>query len=82
MRLNYILKIKHTLLQLFYVLSAVVFLLFLATFSCQNSSKAEKEIGFKCKIGLEEGLTNMILWTKKNKEFIKGCINKHSYFME
>mgnify|MGYP006151864885 FL=1 len=44
MRLNYILKIKHTLLQLFYVLSAVVFLLFLPTFSCQNSSKAEKEI--------------------------------------
>ena len=44
MRLNYILKIKHILLQLFYVLSAVVFLLFLATFSCQNSSKAEKEI--------------------------------------
>ena len=47
-----------------------------------DPSKAEKEIGFKCKIGLEEGLTNMILWTKKNKEFIKGCINKHSYFME
>ena len=44
MRLNYILKIKHTLLQLFYVLSAVVFLLFLPTFSCQNSSKVEKEI--------------------------------------
>ena len=44
MRLNYILKIKHTLLQLFYVLSAVVFLLFLPTFSCQNSSNVEKEI--------------------------------------
>ena len=44
MRLNYILKIKHTLRQLFYVLSAVVFLLFLPTFSCQNSSKVEKEI--------------------------------------
>ena len=37
-------KIKRTPLQLFYVLSAVVFLLFLANFSCQNSSKAEKEI--------------------------------------
>ena len=44
MRLNYILKIKRIPLQLFYGLSAVIFLLFLATFSCQNSSKAEKEI--------------------------------------
>ena len=44
MRLNYILKIKRIPLQLFYVSSAVVFLLFLATFSCQSSSKAENEI--------------------------------------
>ena len=42
--LNYILKLKNTPFQLLYVLKTVVFLLIFAVFSCQNSTKLEKEI--------------------------------------
>lgn len=42
--LNAILKTKEIPFQLLYVLKTVVFLLFFATFSCQNSTKVEKEI--------------------------------------
>ena len=42
--LNYILKLKNTPFQLLYVLKTVVFLLVFAVFSCQNSTKLEKEI--------------------------------------
>lgn len=42
--LNFILKLKNTSLQLLYVLKTVVFLLFFAIFSCENSTKVEKEI--------------------------------------
>jgi gliding motility-associated lipoprotein GldB len=38
------LKTKDIPFQLLYVLKTVIFLLFFATFSCQNSSKVEKEI--------------------------------------
>ena len=37
-------KTKDIPFQLLYVLKTVIFLLFFATFSCQNSSKVEKEI--------------------------------------
>lgn len=46
-----------------------------------DPTKAEREIGFKCRIGLEEGLTNTLTWTNRNKELIQRCIGKHNYFM-
>ena len=42
--LNYILKIKHTQFQLLIGLKTIVLLLIACVFSCQNTSKIEKEI--------------------------------------
>ena len=42
--LNYILKVKFSPFQLSHVLKTVVFFLVICVFSCQNSSKIEKEI--------------------------------------
>jgi outer membrane lipopolysaccharide assembly protein LptE/RlpB len=44
LNLNHILKIKHTPLQLLHVSKAIVLLLTACVFSCQNTSKVEKEI--------------------------------------
>lgn len=47
-----------------------------------DPTKAEKEIGFKCKIGFEEGVKKTVEWTIENHDLIKSCIEKHSYFIE
>jgi UDP-glucose 4-epimerase len=46
-----------------------------------DPTKSENEIGFKCQIGLREGLERTIKWTLDNKETIQACVDKHSYFM-
>ena len=46
-----------------------------------DPTKAEKKLGFKCKVDLEEGIRKTVLWTKENYKFIDSCIEKHSYFM-
>jgi UDP-glucose 4-epimerase len=43
--------------------------------------KAEKELGFKVSVSLEEGLQRMILWSSNNKSLILANIIKHVYFM-
>ena len=47
-----------------------------------DPSKAEKEIGFKCKVDFEEGIKKTVEWTKENYDLIKSCIEKHSYFIQ
>jgi UDP-glucose 4-epimerase len=46
-----------------------------------DPTKSENEIGFKCQIGLREGLERTIKWTLDNKQTIQTCIDKHSFFM-
>lgn len=47
-----------------------------------DPTKAEKEIGFKCKVEFEEGIKKTVEWTKENYDLIKSCIEKHSYFIQ
>lgn len=44
-----------------------------------NTSKSEKDIGFKCKTDIDEGLKKTIDWTIENKEIILNCIDKHKH---
>jgi nucleoside-diphosphate-sugar epimerase len=46
-----------------------------------SPEKSEKEIGFKAKISLSEGLKETIKWTQQNKNLIERNIYKHSFFM-
>ena len=42
-----------------------------------STDKAEKEIGFRAKVGIEEGLDRAIAWTKENLSLIKQTMKKH-----
>ncbi len=42
-----------------------------------STDKAEKEIGFKAEVQLEQGLATTIKWFKENMALIKGCMGKH-----
>lgn len=46
-----------------------------------STEKAEKELGFKAKASLEEGLKKTISWTHDNQELILRNILKYSYFV-
>ena len=45
-----------------------------------DTSKTEKQLGFKAKTSLEDGLENTVKWTKTHLHEIKDSIIKHSYF--
>ena len=46
-----------------------------------SPEKSEKEIGFKAKVSLSDGLKETIKWTQQNKNLIERNISKHSFFM-
>lgn len=46
-----------------------------------STEKAEKELGFKAKISIDNGLQQTVAWTKENKKLILSNISKYSYFM-
>lgn len=46
-----------------------------------DPTKAEKELGFICKIDLKTGLQNTITWTKDNYKTILHCIDRHRRFV-
>ena len=46
-----------------------------------STEKAEKELGFKARTSLEEGLKKTISWTHDNQELILRNILKYSYFV-
>ncbi|MEW5735390.1 MAG: NAD-dependent epimerase/dehydratase family protein [Thermodesulfobacteriota bacterium] len=41
------------------------------------TEKAQKELGFQAKMGLEQGLTETIAWTEKNLGLIEACMAAH-----
>ena len=46
-----------------------------------STEKAEKELGFKAKTPLKEGLKRTVEWTKENLEFIDKTIKKHQRYL-
>jgi UDP-glucose 4-epimerase len=46
-----------------------------------STDKAERELGFNAKVGLEEGLQSTVKWTRENLSRIDACIAKHARFM-
>lgn len=47
-----------------------------------STAKAEKELGFKASIFLEEGLKRTVTWTHENLTAIEGCMTKHQIYMK
>jgi nucleoside-diphosphate-sugar epimerase len=47
-----------------------------------STAKAQRELGFKAKISLDEGLERTIRWTQENKELIKKNVLKHASLMQ
>ena len=47
-----------------------------------STVKSKTKLGFEAKIGLEEGLKNMIEWTVTNRSIIEKCIRKHDACMK
>jgi UDP-glucose 4-epimerase len=45
-----------------------------------DTSKTEKELCFKAKVSIQEGLEKTIGWTKENLGAIKNCMLRHAYF--
>ena len=45
-----------------------------------STSFSEEKIGFKAKVGIEEGLKKTIGWTKENMPLIESNINRHKIF--
>ncbi|XVN43514.1 MAG: NAD-dependent epimerase/dehydratase family protein [Candidatus Rickettsia vulgarisii] len=45
-----------------------------------DTTKSDKELGFKAKVSLEEGLERTVKWTKDHFDEIRNTIMKHSYF--
>lgn len=46
------------------------------------TEKAERELGFVAKVGLAEGLTRTVAWTRENEGLIKQCMSAHDYMMK
>ena len=43
-----------------------------------STVKSERELGFRCQVGLREGLTRTVAWTRANLDRIEACIDRHS----
>jgi nucleoside-diphosphate-sugar epimerase len=43
-----------------------------------STEKASRELGFACKVGLEDGLRRTVAWTRDNFDVIEGCIARHA----
>ena len=47
-----------------------------------STAKSERELGFCIAVGLEEGLTRSVVWTRENLTFIRATVAKHATNME
>jgi UDP-glucose 4-epimerase len=47
-----------------------------------STAKAERELGFRAEVRLEEGLRSTIDWTREHLDFIDACIAKHARLLE
>ena len=46
-----------------------------------DPTKAEKDIGFRAKTNLRDGMTQTVVWTRANQTLIQSCIDRHKIFM-
>ena len=42
-----------------------------------DPTKAQRDLGFACAVGLDEGLDRTITWTRDNLDLINACIERH-----
>lgn len=47
-----------------------------------STAKAERELGFRADMPLEEGLRRTVEWTRANEDLIRGNIEKHAAHMK
>lgn len=46
-----------------------------------SAAKAERDLGFKAQVGIEEGLQRTVDWTRENMHTIKRCMEQHTHFV-
>ena len=46
-----------------------------------STQKAKSDLGFSAEIEITEGINVLVDWTKKNRELIKTCMERHAPFM-
>jgi nucleoside-diphosphate-sugar epimerase len=46
------------------------------------TAKAERELGFCARVGLDEGLRRTVEWTQENAALIRRCIEKHAVHLK
>lgn len=46
-----------------------------------TTEKADRELGFQAKCGLEEGLGKTIQWTRDNMSLIRDCMSSHERYL-
>lgn len=46
-----------------------------------DTSKSERELGFKAQVSLPEGLQRTVNWTRENMSTIKQCVAKHARYV-
>lgn len=47
-----------------------------------STEKANTELGFEAKVGVQEGISNLVEWTKENFDMINSCMDRHTRFLE
>lgn len=47
-----------------------------------STDKAKRVLGFEAQVGLEEGLTGTIEWTRATLRFIESCMDRHRLHLE
>ena len=45
-----------------------------------SAAKAERELGFKAAVSIDDGLRKTVDWTRENMPYIKRCIAQHTHF--
>jgi nucleoside-diphosphate-sugar epimerase len=46
-----------------------------------DPSKAERDLGFRAKVTLRDGMAQTVAWTRTNQAMIQSCIDRHLVFM-
>lgn len=46
-----------------------------------SAAKAERDLGFKAEVGIEDGLQRTVEWTRENMDVIKRCMAQHVHFV-
>jgi nucleoside-diphosphate-sugar epimerase len=46
-----------------------------------SNDKANRELGFKASVDIDEGIANLVNWTRQNYSMIENCISRHDRLM-